>query len=152
MAEITCPDLKELFGKRYRITTDPVATRQNTDPWLWVIPCKFKGEIYPAGVNDLMVMFKTNSKVTRELRTLPELRVHQDATDFVVFRFHVDHFAKVAKLVGAKRKRQMSPEVRENAVKQGTANLKKINSDRLNATKIGKIRRAEAGKGKEAHA
>lgn len=143
---MNCIDLKKMFGQRYRITTDPAAISQNTDPWLRGIPCKLKGEIYPAGGYDLMVMYKADTNVARELRRWPELRVHQDASDFVVFRFNVKHFDKVAKLVGAKRKRQMSAEERQEKANLCRAINEKSLQERQNALSAAKVAQSPPGK------
>jgi hypothetical protein len=141
-----CIDLKRMFGQRYRIKTDPAATSQNADPWLWIIFCKNKGEIYPAGGDDLMVMSKTDCNATREMRKWPELRVHQDASDFVVFRFNVKHFDKVAKQVGAKRKRQMSAEERQDKANLCRAINEKSLQERQNALLAAKDAQSPPGK------
>ena len=105
---MTCVDLRKRFGGRYRITREPAASSRNTDPWLWVIPCKY-GEIYPHGGEHLAAMV-TAIRVAGEMRQWTGLEVVQDADDAVIFRFHVDQFEKVADRIKARRRRQYSPE------------------------------------------
>ena len=54
-----CVNLRERFGKRYRITFDPSYSSFNVpgeklDPWMMVIRCR-SGEIYPHGGSKLAV-------------------------------------------------------------------------------------------------
>ena len=56
----------------------------------------------------LLAVMVTSIRLANTMRDWPELTVHQDADDAVVFKFHVDHFQKVADRVGAKKKRKLS--------------------------------------------
>ena len=96
-----CIDLKQEFGCRYQIAADPSARSENTDPWLWTIPCQF-GEIYPYG-GKLLCAAVRDLGVVKKLRHRPELTILQDAEDIVVFRFHLDDFEKVAEQMRAKK-------------------------------------------------
>lgn len=117
----TVIDLREQFGDRYHIVVDPAKQSRNRDPMYWIIPCKF-GEIYPYGGEHLAVMV-TSIRIANEMREWPELRVHQDADDAVVFVFHVDHFQTVSDRVRARKKKRLSPEHLAKLQKAGTAAL-----------------------------
>lgn len=102
-------DLKERFGDNYQITIDPaVAGKRHIDPMYWVIPCKI-GEIYPFGGEFLAVLIN-RPKTGNKLHNMPELTLHQVAYDAIVFKFHVRDFDKIAKIVGARRKRRVASE------------------------------------------
>jgi hypothetical protein len=45
---LDCIDLKDRFGREFRITWDPAAGERSADPWMMTMPCR-KGEIYPHG-------------------------------------------------------------------------------------------------------
>lgn len=106
-----CIDLQKRYGDRYRIARDPSAGSRNRDAWLWTIPCKH-GEIYPYGGEHLAAMV-TATRVANQMRRWSELEVIQDADDAVAFRFNVEHFEKVADRLGARIRRQYSPEALE---------------------------------------
>lgn len=102
-------NLRELYADKYQITVDPAAEgKRNIDPMYFIIPCKL-GEIYPFGGEYLAVLIN-RPKTGNKLRNMPELTVHQLAYDAIVFKFHVRDFDKIAKIVGAKRKRQVTSE------------------------------------------
>ncbi len=92
MTNPACLNLRELYGKRYRITHDPAAECEpngKRDPWLFVIPAKF-GEIYPYGGHKLAVMVLGIYKVP-EMRKLG-LPIHQDGDKEAVFLFTQNQF------------------------------------------------------------
>lgn len=111
-----CIDLQRQFGDRYRIGRDPAGGRRNKDPWLWTIPCKY-GEIYPYG-GEAMAALVTAIRVASQMRCWQELEVIQDADDAVVFRFHFQHFDRVADRLGARRRRRYSLETLERMKKR----------------------------------
>jgi hypothetical protein len=113
-----CVDLKNVFGRRYKIRADPSAGPRNIDPWYWVIPCRL-GEIYPYG-GELLCALVRKGRISESIRSWPELTILQDADDAVVFRFHVDNFEKVAERVGARKRRQVSSETMKR-IGAGTA-------------------------------
>lgn len=113
-------DVRELFSDHYKIKVDPVVDGcRKIDPMYFIVPCKY-GEIYPFGGAELAVMV-TAIRVANEMRGWPELQVHQDGDDAVVFRFRVDHFQKVAARVGARKKRRISDEHLRKLQSAGTA-------------------------------
>lgn len=102
-------DLKMRFGGEYRIIFDPaVAGKRNTDPMYWIIPCRM-GEIYAFG-GEFLAALINKPKAVKRLQKFSEFELHQKARDAVVFKFHVRDFDKVAKIVGARRKRQVTSE------------------------------------------
>ncbi len=104
---------QELFGGKFRIKIDPANEKhRNIDPMYFVIPCQY-GEIYPFS-DDKLALMVTSIKVAKRLRREhPELKVHQDADDAVVFLFPLNQFDLVAGYVHPRRKRQLSPEHHE---------------------------------------
>ena len=114
-----CIDLKERFGRRYRIGYDESYHAEHGlnarihDPWLMIVVCKF-GRIFPHGGTTLAASVDGYPKVAGRLRRLSCCRVHQDG-DFgeLTVVFHVADFPKVAKILRPRRRRQVSPRERE---------------------------------------
>jgi hypothetical protein len=85
MSAPTCPDLKALFGDRYKVTHDPVCEpdpaqphvqpESKNDPWLYQIPCRY-GVIYPHGRDTLALEFDYRTPTTKKVLAIPgeELR------------------------------------------------------------------------------
>ena len=113
-------DIRKRFGHKYRIVTDPAvgkyASHDKVDPMYWIIPCKY-GEIFPFG-HDYLAVMVTSIIVANRMRGWPELEVTQDADDAVIFKFHVDHFDKVAKRVIARYKRQPTEEQKKQIIER----------------------------------
>lgn len=107
-----CINLRERFGKRYRITRDESGGKASRDPWYWIIPGKY-GEIYAHGDDFLQVMV-TSVRVANDMRGWPELTLHQDAEDAVTFIFRVGNLEKVATRIKARKRRQVSAEHMKN--------------------------------------
>ena len=111
----TCINLKERFGRRYRVTyeesyqADRGAGARAADPWLMIVPCRY-GHVFPHGGDTLAASVDGHPNVAGVLRRLPCCRVHQDG-DFgeVTVLFDVADFAKVARIVRPRRRRQVSP-------------------------------------------
>ncbi len=106
---VTCIDLKKRFPQ-YRITLDE-ACEDRKDSWMYQIPCRF-GTIYPHGGDMLAVEVNYRRKVVPQLRALG-LTEHQSGDGEYTFLFNPEQFKAVADLVGAKRKRKLSPEHRQ---------------------------------------
>jgi hypothetical protein len=140
MPEVACIDLKQQFGKRYKIGVEESVEcpSYNTDPWYWEILCrigpkKWKSRIYSYGGEYLAVMV-TSNVIANRMRSWPELEVVQDADDAVVFKFHADHLDEVARAVGARTRRRLSPENRKKLTEAGTAALKKWRAQSLSVS------------------
>ena len=99
-------NLKPLYDNCYKITLDPAAQSQRKpDPLYVVTPCKH-GEIYPFGGDTLAVMVTSIRVACRLRREHPELKVHQNADDAMVFLLTVDQIDFIAAYVHPRRKRQ----------------------------------------------
>jgi hypothetical protein len=115
----TCINLKERFGRRYRVTyeesyrADRGAGARAADPWLMIVPCRY-GHIFPHGGNLLAASVDGHPNVAGVLRRLACCRVHQDG-DFgeLTALFDVADFPKMAQIMRPRRRRQVSPEQRE---------------------------------------
>src|SRR4051812_13664113 len=109
-AMFQCLDLKERYGKRYRIDVDPAYYVQygrngrTYDPWFYQIQCKH-GAIYAHGGAMLGSSTNCRGAVAGRLAALPCVRVVQDGTDGINAVFHVDDFAVVAALLKPRRRR-----------------------------------------------
>ena len=114
-----CIDLRGRFGRRYRVGYDESyaaergANARIHDPWLMIIPCRF-GHILPHGGSTLAVSVDGFPKIAGRLKRLGCCRVHQDG-DFgeLTVLFDVADFAKVARIMRPRRRRQVSPQERE---------------------------------------
>jgi hypothetical protein len=97
---MTCIDLRERFGAKYRIGHDPARRPgESFDPWLLVIRCK-NGEIYPFGGTTLAVDVEEGHRnIRKRLKGLPCCRVHQRGHDFACYLFDVEDFETVAQIV-----------------------------------------------------
>ncbi len=115
----TCINLKERFGRRFKVgneesyRADRGHGARAADPWLMVVPCYY-GHIFPHGGNLLAASVDGYPKLAGKLRRLPCCRVHQDG-DFgeVTVLFDMADFAKVARIIRPRRRRQVSPQERE---------------------------------------
>ena len=94
-----CINLKEQFGRKYRIGWDECRQGLERDPWLMQIPCKY-GHIFPHGDNELAASIDGHTKIANRLRKLSCCRIHQDG-DFgeLTVIFDVNDFEKVAKVI-----------------------------------------------------
>ena len=109
-----CINLKERFGGRFRVAYEEsyFAERGDgaraDDPWLMIVPCRY-GHIFPHGGNLLAASVDGHPNVVSALRKLPCCHVHQDG-DFgeLTVVFDVRDFAKVAKILRPRRRRQVS--------------------------------------------
>ncbi len=110
----TCINLKERFGRRFRVVyeesyrADRGHAARAEQPWLMIVPGRY-GHIFPHGGNLLAASVDGYAKVAGVLRRLPCCRIHQDgdAGELTVV-FDAADFAKVAKIIRARRRRQVS--------------------------------------------
>ncbi|WP_339908271.1 hypothetical protein [Symmachiella dynata] len=117
-----CVNLMERFGKRYRVTFDPVVDphgrqREKIDPMLQVLRCRF-GEIYPQGGDMLAIELRNHPHVSRKLKESGCCMVHQEGDGEVSMLFPVEHFETVAEIVKPHRRPRMSDEEREKAIER----------------------------------
>jgi len=106
----SCINLLETFGSEYKISFDEAydpRRRQNLDPWMMTIPCRY-GCIYPDGGQYLRVDIDYHNKIAARVAALPGCTLVQDGDDEKTVRFHVDQFEAVTKLVKPYRKVKVS--------------------------------------------
>jgi len=117
-----CVNLRERFGKQFRIVMDEgyYAERGDRaradDPALQIIP-GFRGHVYPAGPDRLAAFCRPGTKA-RELRALPGVEVYTDGSDGVTVLFAPEQIDQVAELLKLRRRRKpLSPEQREQRIR-----------------------------------
>lgn len=110
-------NLKKRFGKQYRVRHEESLQAENSEfrteeePWLQIILCQ-RGHIYPYGEELLAVSTDHRGKTSNKIMSLPYVKVLQEGDDGINATFPAKHFDEIAKIMGARRKRQMSPEQR----------------------------------------
>jgi hypothetical protein len=117
--KMNCVNLKEQFGKKYRVTyeesyhADRGAGARIADPWLLIVPCRY-GHIFPHGTDTLAASVDGHPTVAGMLRRLPCCQIHQDG-DFgeLTVIFGVADFAKVARIMRPRRRRVISEAERD---------------------------------------
>src|SRR5262245_65154194 len=104
-----CVNLRERFGKHYRITFDEAAEGRD-DPWMMQIPCTGRGiTLYPHGGTLLAVEVDGRWHLARRLREMG-LTVHQDGDREQTFLFDVADFDRVAEVVQPRKSRRLTEE------------------------------------------
>lgn len=107
-------NFKKQFGRRYRVIYEESYRAEHgtnariENALLMVIPCKY-GQLYPWDESTLAASVDGYPKVAGRLRRLKCCRVHQDG-DFgeLTVLFDVADFAKVAKIMRPRRRRQVN--------------------------------------------
>jgi hypothetical protein len=121
--DATCKtfDMKRRFGKKYKIFMDEAweveDSQSNSDkvkdkPWYYEIHGKY-GAIYLYGKDKLAVRITANrikSRIKAEYKDI--LSLYLEAEDESIFLFNLDNFEIVAKLIKARRKKQLSDQER----------------------------------------
>jgi hypothetical protein len=113
----TCPNLKQLFGKRYRVSYEEsyyaergTMLARTPDPWLMIIRGRL-GHVFPHGRNLLAVATdKRGSTVTKLLAEVPDLTIVQNGSDGVNATFPIECFPAVARIVKLRKRRILTPE------------------------------------------
>jgi hypothetical protein len=114
-----CINLKERFGKRYRVVHEEswhAEGRRLACPELMILLCKY-GHVFPWGGQVLGASVQGYPRIAAKLRRLECVKVVQDC-DFgeLTATFDVDDFPKVAKIMRPRRRRQVTPEQRAEMV------------------------------------
>ena len=102
----TPPNLRDLFGDRYRVRKEPAAKphAKTHDPWLMQIRCRGQGvTIYPHGEGLLAIQCDHRRFLAKKLTALG-LRVEQDGDEEKTFVFPVEIFYQVAKIIKPMRR------------------------------------------------
>jgi hypothetical protein len=68
-----CVNLRQRFGRQYRVTFDPAydprnVPRDHLDPWMMQIPCRGGVAFYPHGSDLLAIEVDHRPKAARRLR------------------------------------------------------------------------------------
>jgi hypothetical protein len=115
-----CPNLKQLYGDKYRLAHDPVvrSRKEKTDPWLMTLPCKF-GTIYPHGAGRLAVEIDYHLGKARQIAQIEGVQLAQDGDNERTYVFPVEVFEQVAQVVRPYRRRRVSPVSQANLVPGG---------------------------------
>jgi hypothetical protein len=118
---INAINLQVLAGDRHQIVLDPSAKGEpcSARPWFYRIPCKY-GFIAVYGADKLVAHCRAGRLIPRLLK-IPGVVARQRGDGEVNAVFPPERLKDVARLLGARRKRQMSPEERERLVAAGQA-------------------------------
>ena len=108
-------DLKEKFGKQYKIGYDPAVEvgESKHDPWNYLILCKH-GNIYPYSAKKL-AFYCIGSGIRKKLhKEHPDIEVYNWSDDGeAIFPFFLDQFDLIAKYAKPRRKRRLSEEQKQ---------------------------------------
>jgi hypothetical protein len=117
---MTCPDLRALYGDRYKVGHDSVARSRSekADPWLLTLPCRF-GTVYPYGRDRLAVEIDRHPAKARQVAQIPGVQLTQDGDREKTFVFPVELFDQVARVVRPYRRHRVSPVSRANLIPGG---------------------------------
>src|SRR5262249_23812960 len=116
---MTVPNLRELYGHRYRISHDQAANDRH-DPWMFQIPCGGRGvTISPHGEGMLAVECDNRPGVAKRLSALG-LRLHQDGDRERTFLCPLDRFDEVAAVVRPRRRRVLDEPQQTRLLAAGT--------------------------------
>jgi hypothetical protein len=115
------PNLKELFGDRFKIAHDEAASSaERDDPWMMQIPCRGPGvAIYPHGTGVLAVECDNRPGIAKRLTDMG-LRLHQNGDCDRTFLFTLDQFEEVAAIVKPRQRRILKEEQRSRFIAAGT--------------------------------
>ena len=122
--QVTCINLKEQFGRRYRVEYEESYFAEhglNTrveDPWLMIIPGQH-GHICPWDETTLAVSTDRRGSVTKRIAALPYATVVQDGDDGISATFPADRIDEVAQLIKARRRRRLSETEKRRLVEAG---------------------------------
>lgn len=118
-----CINLRERFGKRFKVEFEESYYAERPEfraaeaPWLMIVPCRF-GHVFPWGTDRLAASTNRRGLVAQRLARLPFVTVVQDADDGITVTFTVQHFDEVARIMRAKRRRQLSESQRQAAAER----------------------------------
>lgn len=131
---MSCVNLVELFGGKYRTGFDPAydprhVPRKALDPWMMTIPCS-RGVICPYGGDDLIAEVEDRPRIANGLRQLSCVEVFQDGDRFVAVKFHVRDFEEVSKVLRPRRKPRLTAERRAALAKHMLAVRSKAQAKR----------------------
>ena len=114
---MNCINLRNTFGKRYRIEYDPAHRGRADDAWLQIIPCRH-GHIYPHSAELLAVATDKRGPIAAAIARLPGVTVLQMGDDGINAAFPLTMLPAVARIIRPKRTRQMTAKQRAAAVER----------------------------------
>jgi hypothetical protein len=124
MTSPTCIDLRERFGTRYRVRQEAdgvtwYETPESERVWLLELPCRY-GVVYPHG-GEMLAAVVTGRYARQQVAALPCI-VSRRGDEELVVTFHVNDTEAVLAIMKPRRRRQVSPEQREQlrAIGRGT--------------------------------
>jgi hypothetical protein len=122
---MSCLNLLELFGDKYRITFNCAYTargvpRDKWDSWMMQIPCREGIVIYPHGGTTLAVELTGHRNLVKVLAALG-LKLWQDGDRDRTFLFDVSMFPQVAAIVKPHRLPPALTQEQREAVRQRLA-------------------------------
>lgn len=106
-------NLRERFGKRYRVTFEESYCSQYgdqariDDAWFQVIASRL-GHVFPFSDSLLAASTVARGPLARRLADLPFCRIWQDADDGITVVFPVDQFDIVASMLRLPKRRQLT--------------------------------------------
>jgi hypothetical protein len=127
-------NLKEIVGKRYKITLDEsyeAGADDNGKLWYYRIEAR-SGHVYVHSETQLGVYVKGRLKIGM-VGAIPGLRLHQRGDLEATYVFAPELLDRVATEIKAKKRRQLSDEQKARLIEQGTRGLSKINTLRKQA-------------------
>lgn len=112
---LTCVDLRERFGTRYRARKEADGATWYDTPeaervWLLELPCRY-GFVYPHGA-EMLAAVVTGRYARQQVAALPCI-VSRRGDEELVVTFRVDDAETVLAILKPRRRRQVSPEQRE---------------------------------------
>ena len=116
MNEPACPNLWELYGKRYKISFDPAYNPgsvpwENRDPWYMTIRGRL-GAIVPWGDGLLGLMIDRHPFKAAEVLNIPGSKLVQSGDHELTITFPAERFAEAAEIVRPYKRRQYTDEER----------------------------------------
>ena len=120
-----CPNLKELFGDRYRVKVEEshhaergTEVKRNVDPWLLLIPGQY-GHCFPWSETRLAVSVDGHTIIAKRIARLPCVQVEQDG-DFgeLTASFLCQDFDTIDEIVHFRRRMQLSDAEKERRTNQ----------------------------------
>lgn len=115
---MTCINLRELFGEKYRVSIDRESAEgpRDQDPWVQEMRCR-RGLIYPYSATHLAVQVDYHRFIAKRLARLG-LKLIQNGGHEKTFVFTTDRFDEVKELVRPYARRYLSEERRQEAIRR----------------------------------
>ena len=124
---VDCINLKETYGKRYRVEYEESYKAEfgegawRDDPWLQIIPCRY-GHLYAYGENLIGVSVDGHRLIAGRIARLACTTVRQDGDDGELSAsFAPEHFDAIAKIMRPRRRKQISEKERKRLREMGAA-------------------------------